>query len=239
MTVETATDTSVQFLEWLAQWQKDLPTATLERPESSAVVVVDMVNGFCKTGNLSGERVGNLIAPIVSLLREAESAGVTRFLIAEDTHRPDDREFSAFPPHCISGSGEEKTVDEIVSLPFANQFEIFDKPTVNISVGTSMDERLSQYIEQGVDTFVVVGDCTDLCVYQAGSFLRFATNGRNVKARVIIAASAVDTYDLPMATAEAVGALPHPGDLMHSVFLYHLALIGCEVVSNVQWRPAD
>lgn len=227
-----------EFLEWLQDWFEALPETRIETSESSAVVVVDMVNGFCKYGNLASERVGELIAPVVTVLTGAAGSGVTRFLIAEDTHREDDKEFAAFPPHCVRGSGEEKTVDEIRSLPFSDRFEYFPKPTINISVGTSMNERLGQLLAGGVDTFVVVGDCTDLCVYQAASYLRLAANSLHREARVIVPRDAVDTYDLPGETAASLGALPHPAGLLHQVFLYHLALIGCEVVANVSWTTA-
>ena len=228
-------DTRTEFLDWLARWEGSLSTAHVERPESAVVVVVDMVNGFCKTGNLASERVGALIRPVVQLLETAHSSGVARFLVAEDTHRPDDREFAAFPPHCVAGSGEEKTVDEIRSLPFQARFEYFPKPSINISVGTDMDERLAELLELGMDTFVIVGDCTDLCVYQAASQVRFTANAQQKAARVVVPAGAVDTYDLPVAVSEGLGALPHPGELLHQMFLYHLALIGCEVVAGVEW----
>lgn len=231
----TATDSAVRFLDWLQRWRDELPIATVERPENAAVVVVDMVNGFCKTGNLSSERVGGLIPPVVRVLSEAEAGGVSRFFVAEDTHRPEDLEFGAFPPHCVRGTGEEKTVEEIASLPFAERFRVFSKPSVNISVGTDMNENLREQLDQGVDTVVVVGDCTDLCVYQAASYLRFAANAQNRPARIVVPADAVDTYDLTQEAAAAVGALPHPAELLHEVFLYHLALIGCEVVSSVRW----
>ena len=231
----TATEPAVQFLDWLRKWRGDLPVARIERPENAAVVVVDMVNGFCKTGNLSSERVGGLIPPVVRVLSEAEASGVSRFFVAEDTHRPEDLEFGAFPPHCVRGTGEEETVEEITSLPFAERFQVFSKPSVNISVGTDMDENLREQLDQGVDTFVVVGDCTDLCVYQAATYLRFAANAQNRPARVVVPADAVDTYDLAQDAANAVGALPHPAELLHEVFLYHMALVGCEAASSVRW----
>ncbi|MDQ3855827.1 MAG: isochorismatase family protein, partial [Chloroflexota bacterium] len=232
----TATRQDTEFLEWLAEWRRGLPTATLEDPAATAVVVVDMVNGFCKTGNLASDRVGALIPPVVRVLEDAARAGVTRVLVAEDTHRPNDREFKAFPPHCIAGSGEEKTVDEIMAVSSASKFEVFPKPTVNISIGTGMDERLAQMLDEGVNTFVVIGDCTDLCVYQAATFLRLAANQKDRDARIIVPATAVDTYDMSLETARSVGALPHPAELLHEVFLYHMAILGCEVVADVAWR---
>ncbi len=224
-----------RFLEWLRDWCSNRPVARIADPERSAVVVVDMVNGFCKTGNLASERVGSLIGPVVDVLKRADRAGVSRFLVAEDTHRPDDKEFSAFPPHCVRGSGEEKTVEEIASLPFAGKFRFFSKPSLDLTVCTDAGDQIRGWIEDGVSAFVVVGDCTDLCVYQAASHTRMTTNALNRDARVIVPQRAVDTYDLSVEEGAALGALPHPGELLHRVFQYHLALLGCEVVSDVEW----
>ena len=38
---------------------------------------------------------------------------------------------------------------------------------------------------------------------------------------------------MPVALAGQLGIMPHDGDLLHSVFLYHMALNGVEVVSHV------
>jgi hypothetical protein len=80
----------------------------------------------------------------------------------------------------------------------------------------------------------VVGNCTDLCVYQLAMHLRVRHNARNVPGvSVIVPANAVDTYDLPVETASAIGAMPHPGDFFHQVFLYHMALNGIQVVREL------
>jgi hypothetical protein len=51
--------------------------------------------------------------------------------------------------------------------------------------------------------------------------------------RVIVPANAVDTYDLSVEAAEAIGAMPHPADFFHQTFLYHMALNGIEVVREL------
>jgi hypothetical protein len=79
----------------------------------------------------------------------------------------------------------------------------------------------------------VVGDCTDLCVYQLAMDLRTAANARQLPRRVIVPVNCVDTYDLPVETARAAGIMPHPGDFMHAVFLYSMALNGVEIVEKV------
>ena len=83
------------------------------------------------------------------------------------------------------------------------------------------------------ETFIVVGDCTDLCIYQLGMFLRLDANDRMLKRRVVAPANAIDTYDMPVEVARQIGAIPHPGDLLHVLFLYHMALNGIEVVREL------
>jgi hypothetical protein len=63
--------------------------------------------------------------------------------------------------------------------------------------------------------------------------VRLQANASQVQRRVLLPADCVDTYDMPMATAKAVGAMPHPGDFLHKVFLYHMALNGIEVVHHI------
>jgi hypothetical protein len=48
-----------------------------------------------------------------------------------------------------------------------------------------------------------------------------------------VPAECAQTYDLPVSVAGTIGALPHDGDLLHAVFLYHMALNGAKVVSSL------
>ena len=59
-------------------------------------------------------------------------------------------------------------------------------------------------------------------------------NAHDYKQRVILPADAVQTYDMPIATAKEMGTLAHPGDFFHLVFLYHMALNGIQVVRTVE-----
>jgi hypothetical protein len=63
--------------------------------------------------------------------------------------------------------------------------------------------------------------------------MKLAANQANRPLRVVVPVDTVDTYDLPVATAAQLGTMPHDGDLLHEVFLYHLALNGVEVVSHI------
>jgi len=64
--------------------------------------------------------------------------------------------------------------------------------------------------------------------------LRLQANAYQLQRRVIVPAEAVETYDRALETAKEQGGFAHPGDLMHAVFLYHMALNGIEVVRAVR-----
>lgn len=226
----------VTFLEWLARWEQDLPTWTLETvvadPTRVALLSVDLVKGFCYEGPLASPRVAGIVANAVDLFQRAHALGVRHFLLAQDTHDPNSVEFGAFPPHCIAGTAESETIDELNRLPFASLFTVIPKKSISSSIGTALEAWLENHPQ--VTTFIIVGDCTDLCVYQAAMYLRLRANVLGLHDfRIVVPANCVQTYDMPVDTAIQLGALPHDGDLLHRLFLYHMALNGIEIVAHL------
>jgi len=225
---------STSFLDWLARWERSLPEAELEEivsdPAGVAVVSVDLTRGFCCEGPLASPRVAGIIPAAVRVFQRVYDLGGRHFLLLQDTHAADALEFSAYPPHAVSGTAESETIDELKRLSFAALFVVMPKNSVSCDIGTDLGPWLEAH--PGVTTFIVVGDCTDICVYLAAMYLRLRANVLGLRAvRVIVPADCVQTYDLPVRTAQELGALPHDGDLLHRVFLYHMALNGVEVVS--------
>jgi nicotinamidase-related amidase len=134
--------------------------------------------------------------------------------------------------HCVRGTEEAEMIAELSALPFAEHFTVIEKNSLHPALETEFEPWLEAHRE--LRTAIVVGDCTDLCVYQLAMHLRLRHDARNVAGvRVIVPANAVDTYDLPVTAAETLGAMPHPGDFFHQVFLYHMALNGIEVVRDL------
>ena len=233
---ESLTLTGQAFLTHLDEWLANLPEKTLEEaapiPGETAVFSVDLIKGFCTIGPLASPRVAAIVPPVVRLMQAAYDQGVRQFALPQDTHEPDAVEFAAWPPHCVRCTEESEAVLEIQSLPFYHIMETFPKNSINSAASTGLRPWVDARPQ--VDTFVVVGDCTDLCVYQLAMDLRTDANARQLQRRVIVPANAVDTYDLPVETAQSAGIFPHPGGLMHAVFLYHMALNGIEVVWAIE-----
>lgn len=224
------------FLAYLQDWLETLPGVPLSQaitdPARTAIVSVDVIEGFCYTGALSSPRVAGIVAPIVRLFQQAHQAGVRSILLTQDTHEPEAVEFAQWPAHCVRGTAEAETVDEIKALPFFEEITVFEKNSIASGLNTGLNDWLAAH--PGIDTFIVVGDCTDLCTYQLAMHLRLDANARQLQRRVIVPADCVQTYDMPVETARGLGILPHPGDLIHAIFLYHMQLNGVEVVKQIQ-----
>ncbi|WP_299024151.1 isochorismatase family cysteine hydrolase [uncultured Thermanaerothrix sp.] len=223
------------FLRYLEQWLAQLPVVSLKEiapdPARAAIVSVDVINGFCVSGPLASERVGRIVEPIASLFQRAWDYGIRHIILIQDSHEPDAVEFAAWPPHCVRGTAEAEPVDAFKRLPFFPQMVILEKNSLSSGLNTGLNDWLAQHPE--VNTFIVVGDVTDLCTYQLAMHLRLDANARQLQRRVIVPTDGVETYDRPIEVAEKEGGFPHPGDLMHAIFLYHMALNGIEVVEKI------
>ncbi len=95
---------SLEFLAYLDQWYKDLPSVSWksllidDAARHTAIISVDVVNGFAKQGNLSSPRIAAIVPRVVELFRAAQEQGVEQFLLLQDTHPADSKEFMIYPP---------------------------------------------------------------------------------------------------------------------------------------------
>ena len=227
---------STSFLDWLSRWEENLPEVSLEDvipdPTRTALVSEDMVKGFCEEGALASPRAAGIVPAVVRLFQRAHDLGLRHFLLFQDTHDSDAVEFGAYPPHCVAGTDESETIEPLKALSFSDLFVTMPKNSISSSMGTGLDAWLETHPQ--VTDFIVVGVCTDICVYLAALHLRVRANVLGQReARIIVPADCVQTYDLPVAATVGLAALPHDGDLLHSIFLYHMALNGIEVVAHL------
>jgi len=130
--------------------------------ESTAVLVVDMLNDFFKPRGkmvLDGGHV--LFEPIRKLIRKARSVKVP-VIYVNDSHRPslkkEDREFKKRAEHCIEGTWGAQVVDE---LKPQNGDVIITKRRFSGFFETDLDLTLK---DLQVDTVIVMGVVTNICV---------------------------------------------------------------------------
>jgi nicotinamidase-related amidase len=169
-----------------------------------AILVVDMLNGFCREGSLASARLDSITDRLREhLAREAAAGASLVFLV--DTHRPDDPEFAMFPPHCVEGSGEDEIVPELAELAAAGT--VVRKHTFSGFRGTELDEVLERLAPGVVE---VAGVCTDICVLHTVYDLR--VRGYDV----VVRSELVETYDAPGHEADEINrfALAHIRDIL-------------------------
>ena len=226
------------FIEYLQQLQASQPSpswdAVLQEsqgPSGVAILIVDLVRGFCDQGPLASPRVNALLKPTAAFLSEAYRRGVDKFLVACDCHPPDSPEFRQFPPHCLEGTAQAELAPTLAELPFAAIMHLFSKRSLNCWLGTDLEARLRA--DLALRTLIVVGDCTDLCVHQAALTAQLMVNQHQLPWQIMVVSSLVDTYDLPLEVAHTIGALPHPADFLNRVFFYHMHLNGVRVVRQI------
>lgn len=228
------------FSAYIKSLVASLPEVPLEEwvnnqggPRKVAFLAVDILRGFCGEGPLASERVARIAAPTAALWTSAWGLGCREFAHVMDHHDSQAAEFESFAPHCRVGTAEAEEVPELASLPFSDHVHRFYKNSTSSWFGTDPFMKwLSVMDRGGVRAFVVSGDCTDLCVYQLAVPLKLRANAENRPLEVLVPVNTVETYDLPVEQARALGTMPHPGDLLHRVFLYHMALNGVRVIRN-------
>lgn len=179
------------------------PGGEATRPRR-AIIVIDMLVGFCRHGNLSSPRYDPMVPSLREHLAEAEAEGVPIIFLV-DTHAPDDPEFEVFPPHCVEGSGEDEVIPEL--REFADRGHVVRKHTFSGFRGTEHDLVLDRLRP---DVIEVAGVCTDICVLHTVYDLKVRGY------EVLVHRGLVETYDAPGHDAAEFNrfALAHVRDVL-------------------------
>jgi nicotinamidase-related amidase len=162
--------------------------------------------------------VEGLIPQIAELLKACDKLQFAKLAFA-DHHTNASPEFEAYPVHCMIGTHEGEIVDELKEI---GGYTLIPKNSTNGFLEPEFQNWLKE--NEHIDTFIVTGDCTDICIQQFVITLKTWFNMQNKKSRVIVPVNAVDTYDFDL----------HDGDLVHVMALYNMMINGIEVVSGVE-----
>lgn len=211
--------TSEAILEKIFSSLHDLESLSLSRlkPEKAALVMIDMVNGFVKKGALQSQRIAAIVPEIVKLSFECEDLKIKKIAFA-DNHQEISPEFKAYPCHCLSGTEESEVIEELQTI---GGYELIEKNSTNGYIEPKFQDWLKENPE--IDTFIVVGDCTDICILQFALSIKTHFNRQNKESRVIVPMNAVNTYDLKT----------HDGDLMNVFALYNMMINNIEIVESI------
>ena len=138
-------------------YQRRVKTTEFD-PATTAILVVDMLKDFFDQGGamvLEGGKA--LYAPHRQLLVAARSAGMP-VLWLNQSLPPDDSLFEMRTVHCLAGSWGAEVVDE---LPVEASDIVIPKRRYSGFFQTTLDLTLR---ERGIDTVIVTGVVTNICV---------------------------------------------------------------------------
>jgi nicotinamidase-related amidase len=210
------------------------------------LVIVDEVNGFATVGagalapRTENPQVSDMVAETDRLARAfgAQDWPILAFL---DTHIPGKPE-PPYPPHCEAGTDEENLVPELAWLEREPGVTLIRKDCINGFVGAIARDGSNGVVDwvnrHRLDSLLVVGICTDICVMDFVLTMLSARNHDLMPSLrdILVYESGCATYDLPRETAEAAG-LPaeaaHPQDATHHMGLYFMASRGARLVGEV------
>ncbi|SDX67473.1 cysteine hydrolase family protein [Halobellus clavatus] len=140
-------------------------------PERTAVVVVDMQNGFCHPdGSLYAPGSEAAIDAVADLVADARDAGA-QIVFTRDVHPPeqfDDAhyydEFDQWGEHVLEDSWDAAIVD---ALEVSDADHVVEKHTYDAFYETELDGWLTA---RGIDNLLICGTLANVCVlHTAGS----------------------------------------------------------------------
>lgn len=123
-----------------------------------ALLIIDMLNDFAHPqGVLYSPSVREIIPKLETILKSAREKGWLVVYLC-DAHRPDDKEFETFPPHCLDNSWGGEIVEEL--RPRDGDY-LVKKRRYSGFFGTDLDLLLR---EKGIEELHLTGCLTDICV---------------------------------------------------------------------------
>lgn len=129
-----------------------------------AFIAVDLQEDFVsKDGALSVPGADSIRANVDRLMAKAVKDEI-EILITRDEHKENDGEFLEFPPHCVQGTDGAELIDEVNkhcegTTYYKSTFDIFADGDKG-----GNPHFASELEEKDIDTCVVFGVATDICV---------------------------------------------------------------------------
>ncbi|WP_343095321.1 hypothetical protein [Clostridioides difficile] len=122
----------------------------------------------------------------------------------------------SYPVHCLENDIESELVDELKSI---ENLQILPKNSTN---GFFALENLDF---DNIDNIIIVGDCTDICIYQFAITLKSYFNQHNIEKNIVVPMNLVDTYDIPNV---------HPAEILNLVFFNSMIQNGVNVLKEIR-----
>lgn len=202
-----------QIYENIGAIKEDVDLSKLDK-DNTMLVIIDMNKGFAKKGALYSDRVEGITGKVADVAKKAIEYGID-VVAFTDYHTEESPEFGAYPEHCMYNSEEWELVDELKAI---DGIKVIKKNSTNGFIEEEFE------LKDNIENVIVVGDCTDICIYQFAVATKTDMNRRNLKGEVIVPKNIVETYDAPF----------HKANFMNYVFLNSMIANGVKVVEDIK-----
>lgn len=210
-----------EVLQRIEQGLKESQSLDLKsfEPSQTAIVFVDIIEGFVNIGSLSSDRAPAIL-PYIKKLNE-ESKGFHKIYFA-DTHPENCTEFKTYPPHCIVNTKESQLVCELVYDEKDERSHLIAKNCTN----GFLTQEFQTWLRENPDVhqFIIVGLVTDICVMQFSLTLKAYFDQINKQAQLYVPIEGVETFE--------VDATNHMAQLMNLFALYNMQMNGIRIVKS-------
>lgn len=180
--------------------------------DETIIVMIDMINGFCKFGPLSSDFVNQMVPTMSNFLDKAIKQEIP-IVSYRDAHPEDAKEFKFFPPHCVAGTDESNLVDELARP------ELIDV-TKNSTNAFLAKNPLDLVNGKAIKNVLVIGCVTDICVRDFTATFVKHLQQINQDTNVILIENLVDTFHI-----EGI----HDRQVEHMLALYQLKNMGVQL----------
>ena len=154
------------------------------------LIVVDMINGFIKEGNMADETINHITPNIIKLIEETlrKEEGLA---FIRDTHNKQSTEFKKFPLHCLEGTSESELIDEL--KPYEKDALTYKKNSTSTMFAKNFMSDIDKMKQ--LRKVIVTGCCTDICVLNLAIPLINYFDETDREVEVIVKEDAVETYN--------------------------------------------
>lgn len=130
---------------------------------NSALIIVDMVNGFVTEGELHDERIGNIVPRQLELIKEAKNEGKLIVFI-KDTHTKNSVEFERFQntTHCLTRESESDLISQLKTFEGLKDTISIEKNSTSFMEAPAFRKLME--LQPEMNDFDIIGCCTDICV---------------------------------------------------------------------------
>ena len=155
------------------------------------LVVVDVINGFIKEGNMKDEYINRIVPGIKKEVEKYLDDDFKEVFYIRDCHNKDSLEFKKFPLHCLKETSESEMVDEL--KVYQDKVRTYFKNSTSAIFAPGLLDDINSM--SNLEKVVIVGCCSDICVINFAIPLTNYFDQINKDVSINVIEELIETYD--------------------------------------------